>query len=319
MAKKVVKKAPAADLKKGDMRSQVLNKGKPQPAVDLKQSNPRDLRNKALREANKKANKVKAKPQVKIDFEKIIPEELRKPGGPDIKRPKSNVPRPGKAPWAPRVPKVTTGVTKAVSSAASSVAAGYLKTAAKRLPLLDIVNPNFMNYKTEAKLAAEKQSASPPKYGRSLKAEAEARKKAAFGTGGGNPKTVNPYRKPKNIVGNNPNRGLGTSKPESSAYTPSGSYFVTPKKTSGMTGNGRLRPEVKKKKSAIEEAYTLGNGAQGKAPPNTSTSAQAPKAAVAKKPAFKGNWTGAAATEMQKRGGAKIKRPNLLSLFRKKK
>lgn len=122
-------------------------------------------------------------------------------------------------------------------------------------------------------------------------------------SGKGNPKTVNPSRKPKDTVGNNPNRGIGTSKAS----------------LSGMTGKGRLRPEVKKKKSAIEEAYTLGNGAQGKAPPNTSTSAQAPKAAVAKKPAFKGNWTGAAATEMQKRGGAKIKRPNLLSLFRKKK
>jgi hypothetical protein len=90
-----------------------------------------------------------------------------------------------------------------------------------------------------------------------------------------------------------------------------------------MTGTGRLRPRVKKSKSAIQEAYTLGNGAQGKTSSNNSTSAQAaPKAAApaaVKKPAFKGNWTGAGATEMQKRGGAKIKRPNLLSLLRKRK
>jgi len=38
-----------------------------------------------------------------------------------------------------------------------------------------------------------------------------------------------------------------------------------------------------------------------------------------KAPAFKGNWVGAAPTEMQKRGGRKIKRPNLLSLLRGKK
>lgn len=126
-------------------------------------------------------------------------------------------------------------------------------------------------------------------------------------SGKGNPKTVNPYRKPKDTVGNNPNRGIGTSKAS----------------LSGMTGKGRLRPEVKKKKSAIEEAYTLGTGNQTPKKKAPATAAQAaPKAAApaaVKRPAFKGNWTGAAATEMQKRGGAKIKRPNLLSLFRKKK
>lgn len=260
MAKKVVKKAPAADLKKGDMRSQVLNKGKPQPAVDLKQSNPRDLRNKALREANKKANKVKAKPQVKIDFEKIIPKELQKPGQPDLKRPKSNVPRPGKAPWAPRIPKGTTGGAKIASNIASSTAAGYLKTVAKRLPLLDIFNPNFMNYKTEAKLAAEKQAASPPKYGRSLRAEAEARKKAAFGTGGGNPKTVNPYRKASSMAG-------GSKMAKS---TQSGA--VRPKIS--MAGGGVNKPETA---STFKQKNLAANQKVGK---DASSAQAAPKAAA---------------------------------------
>lgn len=40
-------------------------------------------------------------------------------------------------------------------------------------------------------------SDSPPKYGRTLREQAEQRKKQAFGTGGGNPKTVNPYKAPK--------------------------------------------------------------------------------------------------------------------------
>ena len=49
-----------------------------------------------------------------------------------------------------------------------------------------------------------------------------------------------------------------------------------------------------------------------KAPPKA-----APKAPA--KPKFKGNWVGAAPTEMQARGGARIRRPNLLDFLRKKK
>lgn len=42
------------------------------------------------------------------------------------------------------------------------------------------------------------------------------------------------------------------------------------------------------------------------------------KAKAAPKPSFRGNWVGAAPTEMQKRGGARIKRANLLDAIRKR-
>ena len=45
--------------------------------------------------------------------------------------------------------------------------------------------------------------------------------------------------------------------------------------------------------------------------------AKAPAKAVTK-PSFKGNWTGAAPTEMQKRGGRRIKGPNLMSYLKGK-
>lgn len=121
--------------------------------------------------------------------------------------------------------------------------------------------------------------------------------------GKGNPKTVNPYRKSSGMGG-------GSKMADS---TQSGG--MRPK--SNMTGNGRLRPEVKSEASDFKKKNFAANQKAGK---DAAPAAQAPKAAtpVIKKPAFKGNWTGAAPTEMQKRGGAKIKRPNLLSLFRKK-
>lgn len=176
-----------------------------------------------------------------------------------MKGPQQGVTKPKVVPLGDR-PKLLSGPKTGTAKAAIGVAAR--NAAVRAVGVGAIFDPSFMSYKTGG--AAGEGSDKTPKYGRSLRAEAEARKKAAFGTGGGNPKTVNPYRKPKDTVGNNPNRGIGTSKAS----------------LSGMTGKGRLRPEVKKKKSAIEEAYTLGNGAQGKAPPNTSTSAQTSNAST---------------------------------------
>lgn len=57
-----IKKRPAKDLKPGDLRSQVLEKGKPTPAKDLRSTDPKSLRNKALREANRAANENKPRP-----------------------------------------------------------------------------------------------------------------------------------------------------------------------------------------------------------------------------------------------------------------
>lgn len=51
--------------------------------------------------------------------------------------------------------------------------------------------------------------------------------------------------------------------------------------------------------------------------PDKAPAKAAPKAAEPKKPGFKGNWVGAAPTEMQKRGGAKIKRKSFADLFKK--
>ena len=57
-----IKKRPAKDLKPGDLRSQILEKGKPTPAKDLRSNDPKSLRNKALREANRAANENKPRP-----------------------------------------------------------------------------------------------------------------------------------------------------------------------------------------------------------------------------------------------------------------
>ena len=51
--------------------------------------------------------------------------------------------------------------------------------------------------------------------------------------------------------------------------------------------------------------------------PDKAPAKATPKAAEPKKPGFKGNWVGAAPTEMQKRGGAKIKRKSFADLFKK--
>lgn len=296
MAKRVVKKVPAKDLKVGDMRFQVLNKGKPQPAADLKQSNPKDLRNKALREANKRASKAKVK-TAKINFEKIIPKELSKSGQPDLTRPKSNVPRPGKAPWAPRMPKGTTSSVKVVASSAVN---GVLKTVAKRVPLLNIFNPSFMSYKTGG--AAGEGSDKTPKYGRSLRAEAEARKKAAFGTGGGNPKTVNPYRKPKDTVGNNPNRGIGTSKAK-----PKDTVGINPNRNMADTKPKTQMDNWKDKKKAQDK-----NPSQGQGAPVTSAAVKQPKGMTFQQ-AVRRNVTEEYTKKKMKPKG------NLLGLLRKRK
>jgi len=63
--KKVIPRS-AKDIKPGDLRSQVLEKGKPQKAKDLRSTDPKSLRNKALREANRAANENKPRYTQKI-------------------------------------------------------------------------------------------------------------------------------------------------------------------------------------------------------------------------------------------------------------
>lgn len=86
---------------------------------------------------------------------------------------------------------------------------------------------------------------------------------------------------------------------------------VNPYKASvSMASGGVNKPETKAQApKPKDKAFTLGTGAQ----------TPKKKASVsAKTPALRSNWVGAAPTEMQKRGGQRIKRPNLLSLLRKK-
>ena len=104
-----------------------------------------------------------------------------------------------------------------------------------------------------------------------------------------NSKTVNPYK------------SVGTGNPKT----------VNPYKAPvSMAGGGVNKPDVAKDKM---KRQLQGRNPDKKVTPKAQTSVSA------KAPTFKGNWVGAAPTEMQKRGGAKIKRPNLLDLLRKKK
>jgi len=143
--------------------------------------------------------------------------------------------------------------------------------------------------------------------------------------GQANPKVANPYtpsRKKKDIVGRNPNEGLGRPSVRKKikgkrVYTSKvGPFKPEPTMPSvSMAGGGVNQPEAKA--STFREKNLKANQEIGKAKPFVSV--VTPKAPKAKAPAFKGNWVGAAPTEMQKRGGRKIKRPNLLSLLRGKK
>lgn len=85
-----------------------------------------------------------------------------------------------------------------------------------------------------------------------------------------------------------------------------------PEKRQGASSPSVASDPDKKRKAAEFRAKLQGQRPGGKAPVKA-----APKAPA--KPKFKGNWVGAAPTEMQARGGARIRRPNLLDFLRKKK
>ncbi len=180
-------------------------------------------------------------------------------------------------------------VRAAVRSAGSAALKGASLTAAFAL------SPSTFSYKTggEAQAPAPKKGEKLMKgmaqvgYG-SKTSSADYGYKAKKVVGGARPETVGSYPKGKKTTGG--------ARPE----TP-GSYM----------------PKAKPK----SKAFTLGTGAQTpKKKFSVSPSQQGTgRVTMPDRPKFKGNWVGAAPTEMQKRGGAKIKRPNLLSLLRKKK
>lgn len=123
--------------------------------------------------------------------------------------------------------------------------------------------------------------------------------------GKGNPKTVNPYQAAKAKI---PARGeaRGGMKSTLESYRAS----KAAKSSVSMAGGG---PDKRQGSSSPSMAANQKVGKKK----------DKPAAAPVKRKAvgFKGNWVGAAPTEMQKRGGQKIMRPkgNLLDLIRRKK
>lgn len=123
--------------------------------------------------------------------------------------------------------------------------------------------------------------------------------------GKGNPKAVNPYQAAKAKI---PARGeaRGGMKSTLESYRAS----KAAKSSVSMAGGGVNKPESK---SAVPKPKAR--------PARSAAVAPKPKVRPNVAPTFKGNWVGAAPTEMQKRGGQKIMRPkgNLLDLIRRKK
>lgn len=270
---------------------------KKRPAKDIK---PTDLRSKALQEAKtaktkRLAAEMKKKATAQVADKKVRPAKDLNKGGTRAKFLKDA--KSGKIKVKP-----PTVINTGLSATAASRLMKLGSTAA--LAATFYLGDTFST-KTGGAAGVRGESDVQPKYGMSLKEKAAKRKTSPLGTGGGNPKTVNSYRKP--------------SEPKPSAATPSGTYFATPSKAKpkDIVGNNPNRGLGSKKADDFRKKQQGMTAGTTTAATEQASNASAP--AIAKKPAFKGNWTGAGATEMQKRGGAKIKRPNLLSLFRKKK
>lgn len=121
--------------------------------------------------------------------------------------------------------------------------------------------------------------------------------------GKGNPKAVNPYKVA--AAGGGPRSRQGSSSPSMAANSvASNSYFKDVPSYKGA-----------KAKSTVEDFKEKNLAANQKVGKKDKPAVPVKR----KAPAFKGNWTGAAPTEMQKRGGQKSMRPNLLDLIRNKK
>jgi hypothetical protein len=343
MAKPPVKKKPPA-------------KKASRAAKDLK---PGDSRASYLKKAEYKKT---------INFKDIIPKELSKSGGPDISRPRSTTPRPNnpigdflkgetqkrKLPVVVEQPKNVRGNPN-MAKPSSVIKQGYTPGSASRAlvpytapvnsggvvrslarvataratgAIGAIVDPNFMNYKSDYALAQQAAADKPPKY-----SYAPAK---LVGDKLGNRKTVNPYttsKKKKDIKQYNTTNaetrygmkatleGYRKSAASAKAAVARDSYFTDVPSYKGTKKSGSyfkdvpsytgVKPSVSTANaSEFKKKNLKANQEVGKKPKST---AKAPKA-----PSFKGNWTGATPTEMQKRGGQRIKRPNLLSLFRGK-
>jgi hypothetical protein len=318
MAKPPVKKKasakktprPAKDLKPGDSRASYLKK-----ATEKKAKPPSGTLTDRMGEAKSRPNKGLP---AKIDKSRgnlnraNPPKEIRLGGQGGTGRSLT------RAAYLDKFKPVPLGNRPALLSGPKAKGGGSLSRAALGLPALVAsfaLSPSTFSYKTGGAAGVRGESDNP-----SGKLFSPSQNRAA---GKGNPKTVNPYKKRKDVVGRNPNEGVGV--PSAKARIPSrgearGGMKATQdayraekagKTSVSMSGGGVNNPTVNAsefKKKNLEANQKVGKKVM--APKST---AKAPKA-----PSFKGNWTGATPSEMQKRGGQRIKRPNLLSLFRGK-
>lgn len=317
MAKPPVKKKPPAkkasrpakDLKPGDSRASYLKK-----AAEKKAKPSSGTLTDRLGEAKSRPNKGLP---AKIDKSRgnlnraNPPKEIRLGGQGGTGRSLT------RAAYLEKFKPVPLGNRPALLSGPKAKGGGSLSRAALGLPALVAsfaLSPSTFSYKTGG--AAGVRGESDKSSGKLF---SPSQNRAA---GKGNPKTVNPYKKRKDVVGRNPNEGMGV--PSAKARIPSrgearGGMKATQdayraekagKTSVSMSGGGVNRPEAKAVVPKPTARPSVSSASKPKAPKPT---ARPPKA-----PSFKGNWAGATPTEMQKRGGQRIKRPNLLSLFRGK-
>lgn len=293
----------------------------PRPAADLKQGNPRDLRNKALREANKMARERTPGPAKDV-----------KAGGARAKflaDAKSGKMKAGSSSRA----LTTTGNNRAVvkskdnlpmgsgSSRAVAVrpntAVTVVKDVAKETGKLGLrgllgAGSAVVGMVTEAKPAGSAQERSWER--RNTEQRRMKGKVSGTAFNGGTPaKTARKY-----------DTAIGPKKPVASDnYAWKHAYPIGPQKpimpSVSMAGGGVNNPTAKKSSGVNQIKMAKSNAAARKKKAGATTSAAPAAPSAVKRTSFKGNWTGAAPTEMQKMGGARIKRPNLFTLLRKRK
>jgi len=301
MAKPPVKKKPPAkkasrpakDLKAGDLRSQYTtrNLSPQQSAKDLKAG---DLRSSYLNKGNRLPVVVKQ------------PKKVR--GNPNMARP-SGVIKQGYTPGSASRALVPYTAPVNSGSVLGSVARGVTRAIGRASPVGALIGMT-----TEAGPDSDKPSG---------KLFSPSQNRAA---GKGNPKTVNPYKKRKDVVGRNPNEGMGVPSAKSAASAKAtvarDSYFTDVPSYKGTKKSGSYFKDVPSYKG-VKPSVSTANASEFKkknlkANQEVGKKAKAfkPTARPPKAPSFKGNWTGATPTEMQKRGGQRIKRPNHLSLSR---
>lgn len=283
--------APAKDLKPGDSRSSYLKKKAPNASSGTLTERMGEVKNRPNKGLPARTGQARGNLNRAITPDKI---NLGGQGGTSRSMTKAGYLDKFKPIPLGNSPKLLAGP----ALKAARIGLGGPATA-----VTAIVDPNFMNWKSERVLKGELDAAKP-----SGKLFSPSANRAA---GKGNPKAVNPYQAAKAKI---PARGeaRGGMKSTLESYRAS----KAAKSSVSMAGGGVNKIDTAKDKMKRQQ--------QGRKPDKKVTSiapSQQGSGKVTKMPEakFKGNWVGAVPTEMQKRGGQKIMRPNLLDLIRRKK